>query len=441
MRKGVGQANKPQVVSVGQLLQEEEQKGNEKRPKRKGINAVMRKSMVLGIICLLIVTVTLGISAEEIKWEPAPKTIDIGTANAFTGSQALSGEIMKRGHEVAVERVNAEGGIMGIPIRMVYEDTKGTNEGAVAALNKLIYDRKVPVTFATDYSSLNHAVSPIIERAEIPAVYGGSAWSVRLLKNPWMFGIRTNDKANAGIMAKFIVEDLGQTKIAALYADEAFGQGGFDETSRVLKEDYGITLLSEQKFARGTKDYTAQLLAIKESGATCIFSWCPNPEDDGIILRQVKQLGLDVTFVGGSSYGSLAICVKIAGADAEGVYAVVDYTPIAEGDGVKYLNDRIMKKYGEPADSDMQWPYDGTLVVAEALRRSGIIREIDGKKMMMPLKEARKAIREALLSITEFSEGTTKPYGIDENQDFAHSMFIVRIKDQQHEYITSVEYR
>jgi len=401
----------------------------------------MRRTAIFGILCLVIAGLTLSISAEEIKWEPAPKTIDIGSANAFTGPQAMSGEIMKRGHEVAVDRVNAEGGILGIPIRMVYEDTKGTNEGAVAALNKLIYDRKVIVTFATDYSSLNHAVSPLIQRAEIPAVYGGSAWSVRMLKNPWMFGIRTNDKANAGIMAKFIVEELGQRKIAALYSDEAFGQGGFEETARVLKERYGIEVLTAQRFARGTKDYTAQLLAIKQSGATCIFSWCPNPEDDGIILRQVKQLGLDVVFVGSSSYGSLAICVKIAGADAEGIYSIVDYTPLAQGEGVKYLNDEIMKRYGEPADSDMQWPYDGTLVVADAIRRAGVVREINGKKMIMPLQEARKAIREALLQTKNFSKGTTKVYDVDENQDLAHSMFIVRIKNGQHEYIGSVEYR
>ena len=414
----------------------------EKMARKKGDSNMRSNNRLILLALMAILVVSFGVASKDAgEWSPAPAYIEIGTANAFTGPNALSGEIMRRGHEVAVEKINAEGGINGVPIKMVYEDTKGTNEGAVAALNKLIHDRKLMVTFATDYSSQNHAVAPVILKAEIPAVYGGSAWSVRELKNPWMFGIRTNDKGNAGIMAKFIVENLKQTKIAALYSDDAFGQGGFEETQRVLKEVYGITLLTTQRFARGTKDYTAQLLAIKKSGATCIFSWCPNPEDDGVILRQVKQLGLDVKFVGGSSYGSLAICVKIAGADAEGIYAIVDYTPTGTAQWVKYLNDKIMAKYKEAADSDMQWPYDGTLVVADALRRAGVIKEVNGKKMMMPLEEARIAIRKALLETKDFTAGTTKPYGCDANQDLSHSMVIVQIVDGSHKVIDVVEFK
>lgn len=400
---------------------------------------MLKKRLLFGILVLSLVLTLAGFAAEDFEWLPAPEYIEIGSINAFTGPQAISGEVMRRGHEVAVEKINAEGGIHGIPVRMVYEDGKGTNEGTVAALNKLIYDHQVMVALVTDFSSLNHAVAPLAARAEIPVLYGGTAWSLRELKNPWMFGSRTNDRLNSAIMAKFIVEKLGHTKIAALYSDETFGQGGYEWTSRALKENYGIEPLTAQKFARGTKDYTAQLLAIKRSGATCIFSWSTNPEDDGIILRQMRQLGLDVDLVGNSSFSSLAITVRIAGEDAEGIYSICDYT-VAQGGWSKYLNDELMKKYGEPADSDMQWPYDTTLVIAEALRNAGIIREINGRKMIMPVKQADQAIREALLNIRDFNEGTTKTYHCDEYQDLAHSMVIVRITNGQHEFIESVEY-
>lgn len=404
---------------------------------------MLKRGLVLVITVLLATTMVMGVSAGEDAWEwqPAPKVIDIGDLHPLTGSLAMWGEIAWRGISIALDKVNSEGGINGVPLGVATEDTKGTNEGVLAAMHKLIYDRNVIFTFATDGSSNAHALNPLIKQAEVPAIFGGTAWSVRELHNPWMFGVRTNDKLNGGIMAKFMVEDLKQTKIAALYSDDAFGQGGYTETSKVLKERYGINLATAQKFSKGTKDYTAQLLSIKRSGATCIFSWCTNPEDCGIILRQVKQFGLNVAFVGGSAFGSLTITVKIAGADAEGIYAIVDYTPTNTGKWSKYLNDEMMKRFKAKADSDIQWNYDAVIVAAEALRRAGVVRDFNGQKQIMPVKQARQAIREALLTMHDFSEGVTKVYDVDENQDLAHSMAIIRVKNGQHEFVKSVEYR
>ena len=105
---------------------------------------------------------------------------------------------------------------------------------------------------------------------------------------------------------RFMVEDP-DAKIAGLHDSDAFGTGGFVETAKALKELYGIDVLTEQKYSTGTKDYTAQLLAIKNSGATCVFAWGTRLEDDAIILRQKAQLGLEVDFVGSASYSSTPI--------------------------------------------------------------------------------------------------------------------------------------
>lgn len=404
---------------------------------------MLKRGLVLVITVLLATTMVMGVSAGEDAWEwqPAPKVIEIGAINPFTGSSAMSGELMRRGMEVALNKINAEGGINGVPVKAAYEDTKGTQDGAVAAINKLLYENKVIATLCSDYSTLNHAVSQTILAAKCPAVFGGSAWSVRELKNPWMFGTRTNDKLNAGIVAKFMVEDLKHKKISALYSDEAFGVGGFQQISKVLKEKYGIEVLNPQKFAKSSKDYTAQLLAIKKTGATCIFSWSTNPSDNAVILRQMKELGVNVEVVGCPAYGSLSITLSLAADEAEGIYAILDYTPIAEGKWVKYFNEECLKRYGKPADSDQQWPYDSCLIIAEAMRKAGVVRDYNGKKQIMPVEQARQAIREAMVRIHNFSEGTTKVYDIDANQDLAHSMVLVKVKSGAHEFVKFVEYK
>ncbi|MDD4362657.1 MAG: ABC transporter substrate-binding protein [Atribacterota bacterium] len=391
--------------------------------------------IIFGIALAIMILSVFGASAE-INWQPAPEFIKIGGSMEMTGPTALQGATEMAQWEVAVEKVNNEGGINGIPVQIVYEDNQGTNPGALSSVNILFYDHEVPACFITVRSTINHALNPLIAEAEVPSLYGGSAWSVRELGNPWMFGVRTNDRNVAKIMAQFIAEDLGHTKVAALYSDEAFGQGGNEETTKALAE-YGIEPLTVQRFQRNTLDYTAQLLAIQQSGAECIYSWSANNNDDGIILRQVKQLGLDVDFVGSASYASLDVTVRIAGEDAEGIYSVADVTPADPRPIIQEVDQILNDRYGYRFSAS--WMYDGMLVLADAMRRAGIIQEIDGKKMMMPLEDARIAIRDALKETKGFKEGTSKTYTCDEINDLAHAMIVLQIENGGHKVIKMLD--
>jgi branched-chain amino acid transport system substrate-binding protein len=399
------------------------------------------KRNLKGIIILgfaLLITITgINSATAQIDWQPAPESIEIGGSIMASGPSALEGDVELRNWQIAVETINENGGINGIPAEIVYEDNQGTNPGAIAATNILVYDEEVMSCFITVKSTINHALNPLIAEAEVPGLFGGSAWSVRELGNPWMFGFRTNDRNVANIMAKFIVEDLEHTKVASIYSDEAFGAGGNEETIRALKE-YEIEPLTVQRFQRNTDDYTAQLLAIKESGAECIFSWSANPEDDGIILRQIKQLGLDVDLVGSASYGMLDVTAKIAGDDAEGIYSVIDISPSDPNPVIQRLDKQLNDRFGYRVGATT-WMYDAMIILADAIERAGVIEEIDGQKMIMPVEDARIAIRDALKEVDNFNEGTTKPYTCDEINDLSHSMTIVQIENGEHKVIRKID--
>jgi branched-chain amino acid transport system substrate-binding protein len=403
---------------------------------------MFRRKLGFGLVVLLVLTMSVSVFAEEEKWEwePAPKVIEIGAVDPFTGKSALAGELLRRGMEIALERINEAGGINGIPLKPAYEDSKGTQDGAVAAMTKLLYEKKVIVTLASQYSNQAHAISHVLNEAECPGITGGSAWSLRELKNPWLFGSRTCDKYNGGMVAKFLVEEMGHTKIAAIYSDEAFGQGGFEQISKALKDNYGVEVTNPQKFAQGTKDFTAQLLSLKKSGAPCAFLWSTNATDGAILLRQMKQLGVDVDMLANPVMGSQTVALTIAPEEAEGLHVILDYTPVAEGKWSQYLNEECLKRYKQGADSDIQWAHDTCMIIAEAFKRAGVVRVHNGEKQIMPVKQARKAIREALLTIRDFDEGTTRMYSIDENQDFSHTASIVRIHDGKHEFVKFVQY-
>lgn len=398
-----------------------------------------KKCYLSALVSVLVVSMCLlaGPANAETKLVSAPNTIDIGISIELTGPTAMSGELLRRGYALALEKINAEGGIGGVPVRLIYEDDKGTNPGIIAAVNKLAYERKVVAILGCARSTQVHAVHTLATEAKVPIIYGGTAWSIRELKNPWLFGIRTNDRERAAVLATYLVEGLGHKKIASLHSDEAYGQGGSQETAKVLASKYGIEPLIDQMFARGTKDYTPQLLKIKQTGATAVYVWSPNPEDDGIILRQIKQLGLKVDVIGGA-FGDPATTVPIAGKDAEGVYAVVDYCPDSSP-SARYLYDRSMKDYGMAPSFINQEAYDGLLVMVDAMKRAGVIQTVQGKRMMLPLPEARAAIADALRAVKNLTEGVTRPYACDEYGDLSHSMTVARIKNGEHAPVETID--
>jgi branched-chain amino acid transport system substrate-binding protein len=362
---------------------------------------------------------------------PAWTVVDsflIGAVNHITGPTALSGELRKKGYELGAEEANAAGGVNGLPVKVVYEDDQGTNPGAVAATRRLLAQQPI-VGFIIERSTMVNAVHPIIQQEMVPAMFGASAWSISELKNPWFFRMRLDDKAGASLMAKFIVEELKKNKIAALYAADVFGEGGHKETAAYLKEKYNLTPVNAQKYTSGTKDYTAQLLAIKSSGADVVYAWGTNAEDNAIILRQFKQLGINMDFMGSAAYAS-SVSVELAGANSNGIYSVYDFAFEDPRPQLQAWLKAYRDKYKEDPDFWGQYTYDIVKLYADAAKRAGIVRKEGDKFYQMPLPEARAALAKALRETKNYP-GAQGDYFCDENQNMIHNMAVVKVENQK----------
>ncbi len=382
-----------------------------------------------GLVVLACAVVGIGVSAPRAaEWTPVDSFL-IGVVNHMTGPLALTGELRKKGHELAAEEVNSAGGIGGLPIKLVYEDDQGTNPGAVAATRKLLAQQPV-VAFVVERSTMVNAVHPIIQQEKVPTLFGATAWSISSeLKNPWFFRMRLDDRATAAIMAKFLVEELKRSKIAALYAADVFGEGGNKETAAYLKEKYNLTPINSQKYTSGTKDYTAQLLAIKSSGADAIYAWGTNSEDNAIILRQFKQLGLNMDFIGSAAYAS-AISLDLAGANANGIYSVYDFAFEDARPQLQAWIKAYRAKYKEDPDFWSLYTYDIVKLVADAAKRAGIVKKEGNRFVQMPLPEARAALAKALRETKSFA-GAQGDYSADEYQNMIHNLAVVKIEDKK----------
>jgi branched-chain amino acid transport system substrate-binding protein len=390
----------------------------------------MARRLAVCSVALMIVSLLAPLSsafAGTPAWTPV-ETFLLGSINHMTGPTALSGELRKKGYELGVDEANAAKGVNGLPVKIVYEDDQGTNPGAVAAVRRLIAQQPV-VAVLGERSTMVNAIHPIIMEEKVPTFFGASAWSISELKNPWFFRMRLDDKGGASVMAKFIVEELKKTKIAGLYAGDVFGEGGNKETSAYLKEKYNIVPVNTQKYASGTKDYTAQLLAIKASGAEVIFAWGTNAEDTAIYLRQFKQLGLGIDFMGSASHAS-TVSLELAGVNANGIYSIYDFAFEDPRPQLQAWLKAYRAKYKEDPDFWGQYNYDTVKLIAEAAGRAGIIRKDGNKFYQMPLPEARVALAKAIRETKGYA-GAQGDYWCDEYQNMIHNQAVVRIESQK----------
>ena len=118
------------------------------------------------------------------------KPIKIGQIIPITGEAAESGKYHKQGAEIAVDKINAAGGINGRKIQIVLEDDQTTNPGGVAALQKLLEDKEIPVILSSIRSTQVQAMLPTINEAKIPVAIGGTNYGLTHSGSQWVFRFR-----------------------------------------------------------------------------------------------------------------------------------------------------------------------------------------------------------------------------------------------------------
>jgi branched-chain amino acid transport system substrate-binding protein len=226
--------------------------------------------------------------------------------------------------------------------------------------------------------------------------------------NPWLFRVRPDDSIAAAAMVKYVKEDTTMTKIGILHDADAFGTGGADLVEKTAKE-MGLTVVRRDKYTTGTRDYTAQLLALKNVGTEIMILYGTNPEDVAVIMRQYRQLGSPFKYIGSPSSGNKD-ALNLAKELAVGLLAVNDFTP-GTPEIMKYA-DAYKKEFGEVYDAANAWSHDGLNILVNAIRKGG---------------EDRAKIREAILA-TQGYKGVLGTFNFTPNGDGLSAVSICEIQ-------------
>ena len=335
--------------------------------------------------------------------------IRIGFTPPVTGASAAEGALQLKAIKLALKQINAAGGVNGKTIDLVVVDNQLTNPGALAALQKAVEQEKVLALVGSVKSTQVLAMSDAIKNYGIPTMIGGTNFMLTRQGNPWLFRVRPDDSIAAAAMVKYIKENTKFTKVGILHDTDAFGTGGADLVEKGCNE-VGLTVVKREKYTTKEKDYTAQLLSIKNAGAQVMVLYGTNPEDAAVIQRQYRQLGLPFKYVGSPS-SQMKDCLNLSKEAAEGLIAIADFVPGQSEVNRKYSED-YKKEYNEDYDTTSAWTYDALNILINAIRKAG---------------EDRTKIREAILA-TQGYKGVLGTFSFTPNGDGLSEVSVVQIE-------------
>lgn len=363
---------------------------------------------------IALLTITAGAQAAE--------PIKIGMMTESTGANALAGVYEVNGAQLAVNAINAAGGVLGRPLELVTEDNKSTNPGSVLAISKLTSRGDLTALIGSVRSTQVQAIAPTVLRAGLPTMIGGTNYNLTHTGNPWLFRTRPNDSYSAKVIADYGVNTLKLKKWALVYATDAFGTGGKDSLSEELKA-LGATVVTAQGFPSNSQDFTPLVLAVKQSGADVLGTYITNSTDDGIFAKQLRQMGSKIAWIGSPSI-STDTAMKLGQEALHGTYSIQDFA-VGSSPEAKAFAEAYTAKYKIEPDLYSSWTYDAVNILALAMKNSNSTKPADIQKAIHNIKGYKGA------------EGT---YNFDKNGDGLHGYNIVKNENGKIVFVKHIDF-
>ena len=357
---------------------------------------------------VIVVLVWLGLWLPSASPAWAADAIKIGMVTPLTGPGAFSGQLQSNGAKLAIAEVNKAGGVLGRPIELVIEDDQTTNPGAVLAFSKLAGDSDIPAFLGPIRSTQVHAIAPDVLKLGKPVMFGGTDPVLTHMGNLWLFRFRPNDTYSARVIADFGTNTLGKKKWAIVHSTDAFGTSGMKYLTESLKS-LGVNPVLVQGYTNNSQDFTPVALALKQSGAEVMGSYMTFEADVGILAKQIRQLGVDIAWVGSPS-NATTNALKLGGPALYGTYAVADFNRDS-GPAAKDFAAKYEAAYKVAPDIFASWAYDAVHLLAVALNNA---------KGVEPEK-----IRAAILEVNGY-QGAEGTYKFDKNGDGLHGYNIIK---------------
>lgn len=289
----------------------------------------------------------------------AQDTVKLGLVAELSGGGAPSGTNWRDGARIAVQEVNAAGGILGKKVDMPEYDT-GTDPQTSRALVQKAIDEGAYAIIGTVYSGSTIVNMLVAKQAGVPQFVGSEAPKITALGNPYIF--RTSSGAQKGVPAltAYFKDELGAKKVGVQWVNNEFGKGGRDVFVAEMKR-VGIEVVADVAAEQGQADFASDVAKLKQSGAQAVFVYMTE-EESARFLKEARKQGLEAPLVGEVTLTGQKV-IDLAGDAANGARAHVGLLAEAPHPGIQAFAKKFRDAYNRAPDHNAIKGYVGVWAV------------------------------------------------------------------------------
>lgn len=345
----------------------------------------------------------------------AVDTIKFGLVAPLSGDNGAYGTKQEKGYELALEEINAAGGVLGAKLELETYDDGGDASTAANGAQKFADDDSIMAIGGSCLTSCTAAMLPITGDAEMAQlVVSSSAKSLTGISD-YFFRMAVQDAAVGPQIANQFTK-MGKTKAVTMYCNNDYGSGLKDSFNAQFEANGG-QILNSIPYQATDQDFAAILTTVKSLDPDCI-ALCGTTTDGALIIKQARQMGIEAEIMGQPGLYSQNV-IDIAGDASEGLLC----SGVFVADGADEKGQEFVTKYGEKYNGEVPdgfaaLAYDQMYVLADAAERA--MEANDGELTRQTLAEALKE--------TNY-EGVTGTVNFDENGDWVRDYLTLTIKD------------
>ncbi|GLB29597.1 amino acid ABC transporter substrate-binding protein [Lacrimispora amygdalina] len=317
-------------------------------------------------------------------------TIKIGGIGPISGSTAIYGQAVKNGAELAVNEINANGGINGAKIEFNFQDDENDTEKSVNAYNTL-KDWGMQLLVGTVTSAPCIAVGAESSNDNMfQLTPSGSAVDCTKFEN--QFRVCFSDPNQGAASAQYIGENKLATKVAVIYDSSDVYSSGIHDKFISEAANQGIEIAADEAFtADNNTNFSVQLQKAQDSGAELVFLPIYYSQA-ALILAQAKQMGYAPAFFGCDGLDGLLTVENFDTALAENVMLLTPFAADAKDDLTQKFVTSFKEKYGETPNQFAADAYDAVYAVKAAAEKAGVTADMDASAICDKLKTAMTEI-------------------------------------------------
>ena len=342
------------------------------------------------------------------------QTIKLADVAELSGGGATVGTNWKNGIDLAIEEINAKGGVLGRKLEVTHADSQ-SNPGVARAQVQKALDAEPYVLLGPGYSGSVKVTAPLAAEAGIAQIMGGEAAELTQGGNKFLFRTSFGQQSSMPKVAKYIADDLKAKSVAVVWVNNDFGKGGRDV---IIKEfaKRNVKVAADLSTEAGQADFAADVSKLKAAAPDAVFVYV-NEEESARILKELKRQGVTVPLIGETTLIGQKV-VELAGDAANGARGHVGLTTDAPVDLVKAFRDKFVKKYNYVPDHNGIKGYLAVYMIKATTDKMG---KVDSKAFADTLHG---------LTIKAADEpGILMDVTFDQNGDIDRQGFLVEIVD------------